>query len=64
MKDGAAAIGVEEDDLIVEEGGEHLKEHIFLDKLNGIQIYHTGGHNGRIAVTQLIDSNYVSISSV
>ena len=37
-----------------------VKEHIFLDKLNGIQIYHTGEHNGLIAVTKLVDSNYVS----
>jgi len=56
--DGASSIGVEEDDLSIQEGTAMVKEHIFLDKLNGIQIYHTGEHNGLIAVTKLVDSNY------
>ena len=51
--------GVEDDNLEIQEGASTIKEHIFLDKIKGIQIYHTDDHNGLKAVTQLIDSNFV-----
>ena len=44
---------------MVQEGQFTVNEHIFLDKLKGIQMYHTEDHNGRKAVTEMIDSNYV-----
>ena len=51
---------VEIDNIVIEEGGEFVKERIVLDKKRGISIYHTGDHCGRDAVTELVDSNFVS----
>ena len=51
---------VEVDNIVIEEGGEFVKERIVLDKKRGISIYHTGDHCGRDAVTELVDSNFVS----
>lgn len=49
---------VEVDNIVIQEGGEFVKERIVLDKQRGISIYHTGDHCGREAVTELVDSNF------
>ena len=51
---------VEVDNIVIEEGGEFVKEQIMLDKQRGISIYHTDDHCGRDAVTELVDANFVS----
>lgn len=58
-----AQASFELDDIDIQEGKTVVKEHLVLDKANGIATAHTGSHNGRKGVTEMIDSQHGIVAS-